>query len=444
MTRMNGILFGLTCFVAASVSAGEVKLGGIAPAGAVKGVNQFVPDAAYGGGKYLVVWRRSHNETARIECARVDTSGKVIDPKPVEIAPDGKWQLAPRVAFGGGLFIVTWYELRNGKDWDVYAARVSPDGKVLDPGGVLVSRTPDAAQILPAAVFDGRGFIVAWSELPVRKELTFKADWNYRLAAARVGLDGRPSAPRLLDIDYGGHNTMGGLKDWRGGVRNDAVGVDLAVAGDRLLIVAGGFTYANIFSLDLKPVGPKKGLVNPGSVRRPTVATDGKGFIFSCWTGMSRDARLNDFVRVSREGKLLDVANFKNFRSPAKEELHAVLGGRVRNIMGPALAFDGKNYLLVWQAWGSYRGRGPRRVATHLYARRVAPDGTSPDPASVYNAKTRDFSNDIVVAGTGPDQPNCMPRLASDGKGHVLMVWEQHPTKPDGNVTAATRMITTR
>jgi hypothetical protein len=51
---------------------------------------------------------------------------------------------------------------------------------------------------------------------------------------------------------------------------------------------------------------------------------------------------------------------------------------------------------------------------------------------------------DLDVAGTTPAQLNTMPRLASDGKGHVLMVWEQRPTTPDGNIVAATRMITTK
>ena len=99
--------------------------------------------------------------------------------------------------------------------------------------------------------------------------------------------------------------------------------------------------------------------------------------------------------------------------------------------MAPALAFDGENYLLVRHRWSEEKKEG-YGVNSHLCARRVTPDGKPVGAA------------DLDVAGTTPAQLNTMPRLASDGKGHALLVWEQRPTSPDGSIVAATRLITTK
>src|SRR5512137_1179603 len=81
------------------------------------------PHVAFGKDVYLAVWREGWNGeggTARIYAARLDGQGKVLDTKPIEVAPckDG-FQELPRVAFGRGVFLVAWQDFRNGKDCDV-------------------------------------------------------------------------------------------------------------------------------------------------------------------------------------------------------------------------------------------------------------------------------------------------------------------------------------
>jgi hypothetical protein len=436
-------VFVATILTTIPVLGGEVTLGPIAPAAAVKGQNQFAPDVAHGKDGYLVVWQRSREETGRIECARLDAAGKPIDSprslralssaegpldeKPLVLAPDARWQEAPRVSFGNGMYLVVWQDLRNGKEFDIFASRVTPEGKVLDPGGVPVSRTPDASSRFPCAAFDpstgsgqaGGSFIVVWSELAAGNE------GNYQLFSARVSTDGKVAAPQPLEIKYQTVPLRHPPK------QTDLVESDAVVCGDRLFVASGGWPFAQVFNLpDLKPVGLPEGWhpqskdgtsVNKRRItRRPTAATDGKGFLFAVWCG-SVDRSLALVNRVSTDGKVSEVY----------PENQAFWWNGRWGLMGPALAFDGENYLFVRHRWSNEK-KDVYGVNSHICARRVTPDGKPVEAA------------DLDVAGTTPAQLNTMPRLASDGKGHVLMVWEQRPTTPDGNIVAATRMITTK
>jgi hypothetical protein len=78
---------------------------------------------------------------------------------------------------------VVWQDLRNGKDWDVYAARVSPEGKVLDPDGILVAGGAHN-QAFPRVAWDGRNFQVVWQD--------FRSGNRYEVFGARVSPEGKP------------------------------------------------------------------------------------------------------------------------------------------------------------------------------------------------------------------------------------------------------------
>ena len=129
---------------------------------------QYQPAGALGGKAFLVAWsdggRQADDPTADICCARVDaTTGKPLDPAGIRVCAAGDVQEWPAVASDGAGFLVVWQDLRNGRDYDVYAARVDPGGKVLDADGFLVAGGP-GNQARPAVAFaDGRYF-VAWMD----------------------------------------------------------------------------------------------------------------------------------------------------------------------------------------------------------------------------------------------------------------------------------------
>jgi hypothetical protein len=72
------------------------------------------------------------------------------------------------VSDGAGGIFLAWYDLRNGKDWDIYAQRMLASGAVA-PGwpvnGIPVSAIPES-QIYPAIVADGTGgAIITWHDI---------------------------------------------------------------------------------------------------------------------------------------------------------------------------------------------------------------------------------------------------------------------------------------
>jgi hypothetical protein len=155
------------------------------------------PAGAFGGGIYLVAWcdgsRRVDQPTADIYCARVEAStGKPLDPRGIVVCSAPDLQEWPGVAFDGNNFLVVWQDFRSGKQYDVYAARVSPEGKVLDRDGFAVAAGP-ANQCRPAVAFAGGNHLVVWMDArryPV-----------YGVFAARVSAGAEVLDPEGLPLD---------------------------------------------------------------------------------------------------------------------------------------------------------------------------------------------------------------------------------------------------
>ena len=160
---------------------------------------QATPAVAFGKKVYLVAWsdgsRMLGKETADIYCARLDpASGKSLDPKGIAVCTAPDLQSRPAVAFDGTNFLVAWEDLRNGTDHDIYAARVTEDGKVLDPDGFAVIKRPNN-QAWPTVAFAAGNYVVAWMDArqyPV-----------YGIYFARVTPEGKVLDPegRPLDVE---------------------------------------------------------------------------------------------------------------------------------------------------------------------------------------------------------------------------------------------------
>lgn len=120
--------------------------------------------ASDGRGNFLLVWQQGRNyyeqQESDIFALRLDRAGRPVgQPIPVCVAKGG--QERPKVVFANGIFFVAWHDLRNGRDWDVYATRVGVDGAVRDEGGFLVAGGA-ANQASPAIAAAGAGALVLW------------------------------------------------------------------------------------------------------------------------------------------------------------------------------------------------------------------------------------------------------------------------------------------
>jgi hypothetical protein len=94
--------------------------------------------AAYDGTNWLVVWEDSRGDHSAVWGARVNASGELIDSVNICIADDADERVEPWVAFNGTNYLVVWQDGRNAT-YDIYGARVSPAGTVLDPNGIGIS-----------------------------------------------------------------------------------------------------------------------------------------------------------------------------------------------------------------------------------------------------------------------------------------------------------------
>ena len=157
---------------------------------------------------------RTHQPTST---ARVSQAGAVLDPAGIAISTAANDQIAPSVAFDGTNYLVAWQDGRPGVNiYDIYGARVSQAGAVLDCGrdrdldggerpdrperrlrrhelprrlagrlsgtlrhlraasarpapcstrpGSAISTAPNT-QAAPSVAFDGTNYLVAWQDL---------------------------------------------------------------------------------------------------------------------------------------------------------------------------------------------------------------------------------------------------------------------------------------
>lgn len=132
--------------------------------GVFLGADAFNPAVAFGGGTYLVVYRRSSAPGA-ILARRLSPSG-VLGAE-IVVAVGGAADAAyPSVAFQGSHFLTAWETNPGSLDpasTDVVAARVSSAGVVQDAPPIAVSTAPEA-QTAPQVACDGTNCLVSWMD----------------------------------------------------------------------------------------------------------------------------------------------------------------------------------------------------------------------------------------------------------------------------------------
>jgi hypothetical protein len=386
----------------------------ILPAAEQSGI-QATPALAFGDKLYLAAWREGwpgKGGKARIFAARIFTAGKILDARPIAVAPAGQGlQERPRVAFGGGVFLLVWQDF-NGKDCDILAARVGLDGKLRDSRPLPVAVGP-RTQALPDVASNGRSFLVVWQGL-------VSDETSYRGFAAAVTADGKVGAPIETGatpqpkIAWNGNSYLvacGGAGFWSGEVRGILLGADGRPAGKPTPLLGG--TKAANFSISAVPgkgwlvVSHRSapdpwGWGGPGAMRAAFVNLQGKPE--NSTREESPQSRLPNWLDVGRE--------------------------KTKTSTWPwgysASAWDGKQSVVVWQRYHLAGEKMTNLVNCDLIAARV--DGfKSLDP------------DGVPVAAS--DAEETRPALASDGAGRLLCVYEKHAQ--DGVAAIAMRAMLT-
>ncbi|MEO0080107.1 MAG: hypothetical protein ABIK44_05470 [candidate division WOR-3 bacterium] len=301
---------------------------------------RYRPSVAFNGTCYLVVWHDDRNASHDIYGARVTPAGVVLDPEGIPISTAGNAQRYPAVAAGGGDFLVVWQDKRNTASWDIYGSRVNSAGVVLDTAGIAISTAP-RDQEYPQVASNGTDYLVVWSD---RRDDSLTAKDVY---AARVTTQGVVLDPQGIAIANLSEN-----QEW------------------------------------------------------PGVASDGTNWLV-VWEDSRSVGDCNIYgARVSGTGIVLDPNGVPVVATADWQE-----DGRV--------AFDGTNYVVVWE---DYRFSGGEEG--DIFAARVTPAGAVLDTG-------------IVICDESDNQYS--PVIARGG-GSSLVAWQDYRNAPDDPDIFANRL----
>lgn len=169
----------LLCSGAGRLSAGWIDNG--APLCVASGEQQNPRIVSDGAGGAIVVWEDWRNFNWDIYAQRISSTGETLwDPNGIAVCAASADQLDPQlIPDGSGGAFVTWYDLRNGtRNHDIYAQKISPDGRSLwAVDGAAVCTEPGVQYDPVIAPDDSGGVIVAWLD--------------NRVLAQRISADGK-------------------------------------------------------------------------------------------------------------------------------------------------------------------------------------------------------------------------------------------------------------
>ena len=388
------------------------------------------PQVAFGADEYLVVWVDQRLDARgypidQLLGARVTPDGRVLDPRGFAIAVAGATHREPRVARSHDGFLVLWRETRSWSSEVSRFARVAADAHVLDPEGVALP--PVGAQALSCA---GADCVTVSSPLADLRVLGFDVCGGTRpdvTLAIPPQTSSQPSfnatAPHLTSGACG-HFVAFGQRD------QVSAEVSIALAGFEL---DGRKRFARV----VQRLPPNAGV--PPSV---DLASDEHGEVLLIWQQAGDSATQPSAelwsMRLNQTGEALSGAR------------------RLMAGTNPALAFNGNAAVLVAGADvlsavmlnddGSVRTpeptiirgdppglRGPARVAAGPSGALVVWDPKSTPIENELNAARLDADgqlldpNGLAVAAAA----NCQAgvQLASDGQGYLLLFHDDRPNR---------------
>jgi hypothetical protein len=376
------------------------------------------PEVGFDGTNFLVVW----DGLGAVYGRRVSPSGVVLDATDRVLSPMPNGGGNPQVSFDGTNYLVIWSTVVNvATARDIYGARVSPAGSVLDPTNLLISAAP-ANQYDIDIAFNGSNHLVVWGTATggsfsnIDGTLVTPAGVAVNpMGVPMSGATGEQSEPVVTAVggsffvawnDYrsGGLSDVFGTRVDAAGAAVDPAGIPIAATPEfefRPDVAAVGTTVLVAWTGNALPMTVRGARVNasgtvldpagiaiPTPRLDPTVASDGVNFLVAGWDmGPVRGSR------VTPGGAALDPSGITISRG-ANGQLDL------------DLAFDGTNRLVVWSGHAN-QGHG-------IFGARVGPDGQILDGTGFRISSGEDV----------PLHEEWGPSIAFDGTNY-LVVWAE-------------------
>ncbi|MET0624408.1 MAG: Ig-like domain-containing protein [Pyrinomonadaceae bacterium] len=329
-----------------------------------------------------------------IYAARLNAAGQVIDTTPIIVNQAQNNQYAPRAGWNGSGWLVSWLTVRPrdefGHTQDLVAARVSADGRLLDPEPILIKADVGLEQRPANVIEDGAGnWVVLWEGF-----LPPEGGANpYAAFVTRV-------APSGAVLDPGGRVAYKHPSQFMGNV-------DMARAGDRYLLTFMTFgppytVQAVLLDANFNNLrnGPE---LLTGSGLNPRVASNGDTWFVAWYDGASGNVQHIGGTRVTREGDPADVpsimVNPNIGTSPAT----------------PQVAWDGSNWFVAYESTYNPATQTYLSGNQEIYLTRVSPAGAVLD------------SNPVAVAASAETEG--FPSVTPGVGGGAVVAWQGFQTR---------------
>jgi Secretion system C-terminal sorting domain len=336
--------------------------------------DQFSPSVAFDGTNFLVVWEDYREGEADIYGARVTTNGVVIDSSGIAISNSTGGQYSPQLAFADTNFLVVWQDSRNGYHYDIYGARVNQAGQIIDTTNLPIS-VDTSYQENPSIAFDGTNYLVAWQD--------FRSS-RFKIFGARVNQSGEVIDSSGFVISTGAQGPTEPFLAFDGTnylvVWNEPRGNRLNIYGTRVSTDGNVLDTNGIFIS-----------VTASAARSPAVTANSNKYFVVWEDDLTADSDIFG-TRVTQSGAVLD-------------SISILVSTGINSQREPSAAFDGTNYLVVWE---------DLQDRNYIYCARVNQYGTVLDTNGIFISNRRidpeDFSR---------------PSVAFDGS-NFLVIWNDY------------------
>jgi len=351
---------------------------GIEISAAANGQEQ--PTIAFDGTNYLVVWQDYRNEkmSTDIYAARVSKEGIILDSSGIAISTAVSNQHNQVIAFDGTNYLVVWIDYRN-ESPDLYGARVSKDGVTLDENGIAIKITK-SGHYFPAIAFDGTNYLVVWEDY---------YNENSDIYGSRVSKDGV-----VLDKDDIAISTAA----------NNQECPAIAFDGTNYLVVwqdsrNDSITQDDIYGARISKDGivlDKDGIAISTETDyqyNPDIAFDGTNYLVA-WVDDRNNSSDIYGARVSKNRKLLDPTGIEISTAASDQKL-------------PMIAFDGTNYFVAWQDKRNDSDKSELIDYFDIYGVKILKDGT--------------VSDEFIISADSQDEES--PAISEFHEGKALIVY---------------------
>jgi hypothetical protein len=270
------------------------------------GMEQLYPDVAFDGTNYLVAWIVGRNLLGK----RINEAGQVLDSIPIDIPSVAYWP-NPAVAFDSFNYLV----VSNG----IVGARVDTAGVIIDTTEIGISNSG----VYPSIVFGDTNYFVAWQYDYLASDI-FGARVNTSVAVLdSPGIDISNAANCQSEPSIG-FNDINYLVAWQD-YRNESWDI-----------------YAQMVDTLGAPIDTSIAVSTKEDSQINPSVTGGYPNYLIVWESLGSDSSWDVFgARVDQAGFVLDTAAIP-IAIDAYFQKH------------PAAAFDGANYLVVWEDSNSY------------------------------------------------------------------------------------------